>query len=69
MRPAIVIRPCALGDFILTLPLLAGLRLQGRPLLVAAHGHHLALAQAEDLIDDGVDIDRAGFHALSNYFF
>jgi ADP-heptose:LPS heptosyltransferase len=56
----LVFRSCALGDFIVTLPLLA--RLPGA--LVVAHGEHLALARAGGLRCAGLDADGPGVHPL-----
>jgi heptosyltransferase-2 len=56
----IVLRACALGDLVLSGPLL--LRLP-EPFLVA-HGEHVALARAAGWIESGLDVELAGLHAL-----
>jgi ADP-heptose:LPS heptosyltransferase len=56
----IVLRACALGDLVLTGPLLERL---ADPFLVA-HGEHVALARAAGWIESGCDADLAGLHAL-----
>jgi heptosyltransferase-2 len=56
----IVLRACALGDLVLTGPLLERLP---DPFLVA-HSEHVALARAAGWIESGCDADLAGLHAL-----
>jgi heptosyltransferase-2 len=56
----IALRVCALGDLVLTGPLLERLR---EPYLVA-HAEHVALARAAGWVSGGIDADLAGLHAL-----
>ncbi len=56
----IVLRICALGDLIITGPLLEAL---DDPLLIA-HGEQLALARAAGWVRDGVDADARSLHGL-----
>jgi ADP-heptose:LPS heptosyltransferase len=56
----IVLRVCALGDLVVTGPLLERL---GEPFLVA-HSEHVALARAAGWVREGIDADLAGLHAL-----
>jgi hypothetical protein len=56
----IVLRSCALGDLVVTGPLLERLP---HPFLVA-HAEHVALARAAGWIETGCDADLSGLHAL-----
>jgi hypothetical protein len=56
----IVLRSCALGDLIVTGPLLERL---DAPFLVA-HSEHIALAGAAGWVRGGIDADLAGLYAL-----
>jgi heptosyltransferase-2 len=56
----IALRVCALGDLVLTGPLLAGLP-DG---FLVAHGEHVELARAAGWVRGGIDADLAGLHAL-----
>jgi ADP-heptose:LPS heptosyltransferase len=56
----IVLRACALGDLVLTGPLLERI---DEPFLVA-HAEHVALARAAGWVAGGLDADLAGLHAL-----
>ncbi len=52
-----VFRGGALGDFVLTLPVLAALRAAGQPVLLVADPRHLALARAGGLAGRGSPLD------------
>jgi ADP-heptose:LPS heptosyltransferase len=56
----IVLRACALGDLVLTGPLLHRIE----EAFLVAHGEHVELARAAGWVGGGLDADLAGLHAL-----
>jgi ADP-heptose:LPS heptosyltransferase len=62
--PALLIRSGALGDFVLTLPLLRALRAAGRRVCLLTRASYADLVRGSGLVDEVADLESAGLHRL-----